>query len=53
MDLIRSTEGRLMLVTHQVNISALAGRGTRSGEVLIIREKDDGIEILGSILIDP
>ena len=53
MDLIRSTEGRLMLVTHQVDISALAGRGTRSGEVLIIREKDDGIEILGSILIDP
>ncbi|MCC0034094.1 MAG: histidine phosphatase family protein [Hoeflea sp.] len=51
--LIGSAEGRLMLVTHQVNISALTGRGTRSGEVLIIRETDGEIEILGSILIDP
>lgn len=51
--LIGSAEGRLMLVTHQVNISALTGRGTRSGEVLVIRETDGEIEILGSILIDP
>ena len=51
--LIGSAEGRLMLVTHQVNISALTGRGTRSGEVLVIRETDGDIEILGSILIDP
>lgn len=53
LDLIGSTEGRLMLVTHQVNISALAGRGTRSGEVLVIRQTDGDIEVLGSILIDP
>jgi phosphohistidine phosphatase SixA len=51
--LIGSAEGRLMLVTHQVNISALTGRGTRSGEVLVIRETDGEIEIVGSILIDP
>ncbi|MBU2483619.1 MAG: histidine phosphatase family protein [Alphaproteobacteria bacterium] len=51
--LIGSAEGRLMLVTHQVNISALTGRGTRSGEVLVIRDTDGEIEILGSILIDP
>ncbi len=52
-DLIAETEGRLMLVTHQVNISALTGQSTRSGEVLIIRVSDDGAEVLGSILIQP
>lgn len=52
-ELIGSAGGRLMLVTHQVNISALTGRGTRSGEILVIRETDGDIEVLGSILIDP
>lgn len=52
-DLIARTEGRLMLVTHQVNITALTGRSTRSGEVLVIRSAPDGIEVLGSILIQP
>ena len=51
--LIAATPGRLMLVTHQVNISALTGRSTRSGEVLVIRQTDAGTEVLGSILIDP
>jgi len=53
LDLIRSAKGRLMLVTHLVNISALTGRGTRSGEVLIIRESDGEVDVIGSILIDP
>ena len=52
-DLIAETEGRLMLVTHQVNISALTGQSTRSGEVLIIRPTENGIEVLGSVLIQP
>jgi phosphohistidine phosphatase SixA len=52
-DLIKSIEGRLMLVTHQVNISALTGRGTRSGEIVVIRPSEDGVEVLGSILIEP
>ncbi len=52
-DLIVKTEGRLMLVTHQVNISALTGQSTRSGEVLIIRLTENGTEVLGSILIQP
>lgn len=52
-ELISQTEGRLMLVTHQVNISALTGRSTRSGEVLVIRATDAGVEVLGSILIQP
>lgn len=52
-DLITETPGRLMLVTHQVNISALTGQGTRSGEVLIIRATPDGFEVLGSVLFQP
>lgn len=50
---IRATEGRLMLVTHQVNISALAGRSTRSGEVLVLVPRADSFEVIGSILIAP
>lgn len=44
---------RLLLVSHQVNISALTGRGTRSGEVLIVRLEGDAVRVLGSILIAP
>lgn len=51
--LIAGTSGRRMLVTHQVNISSLTGRSTRSGEVLIIRMTGDGAEVLGSIMIEP
>lgn len=51
--LITGNEGRLMLVTHQVNISALTGQSTRSGEVLVIRPNGNGVEVLGSILIEP
>lgn len=51
--LLREQDGRVMLVSHQVNISALAGQATRSGEVLIIRQHEGDIEVLGSILLDP
>ncbi|MEQ8481146.1 MAG: histidine phosphatase family protein [Hoeflea sp.] len=51
--LIAEASEPMMLVTHQVNISALTGRFTRSGEVLVIRLDGDEIEILGSILIEP
>ncbi len=50
---IAEADGRLLLVTHQVNISALAGRTTRSGEVLVIRLVEGQIEVMGSVLIDP
>ena len=53
LDLLARTEGRAMLVSHQVNISALTGRGTRSGEVLILRVTDDTVKVLGSILLEP
>jgi broad specificity phosphatase PhoE len=51
--LVAAQEGRTLLVTHQVNISALTGRSTRSGEVLVIRLTETGADILGSILIAP
>lgn len=44
----------VMLVTHQVNISALTGRGVASGEVLVIKMASDGtVDMLGSFLLDP
>ncbi|QFT62691.1 histidine phosphatase family protein [Roseivivax sp. THAF30] len=52
-NLVTNTEGKLLLVSHQVNISALTGQGTRSGEMLIVRLTDEGAEVLGSVLIEP
>lgn len=46
----RDGDGPLVLVSHQVNIRALTGLGTRSGEMLFMRVAKDGtIEVLGSI----
>ncbi len=45
--------GRPFVITHQVNISALTGRGTRSGEALVVRLAGDRLDVLGSILIAP
>jgi phosphohistidine phosphatase SixA len=43
----------LVLVTHQVNISALAGVYVASGEFVVIRLAENGkIEVLGSIETD-
>ena len=45
---------RLMLVTHQLNISALTGEFTQSGEVLVVRQSSDGrLRTLGSIHLAP
>jgi len=44
---------RLMLVTHQVNITALTGVFPASGEVVVGRMGADGFEVLGSIEIGP
>jgi broad specificity phosphatase PhoE len=51
--LLSGYDGRPIVVTHQVNIRALTGQTTRSGEVLVVRRGDQGLEVLGSILIDP
>jgi len=43
---------KLFLVTHQVNIWALADHGTDSGEIIVVRPKPNGeMTYLGSILI--
>lgn len=45
---------RVMLVTHQVNISALTGRGVSSGQVLFFKMNEAGdIEVLGDLLVRP
>ncbi len=47
-------EQRLVLVTHQVNITALTGRFPASGEIFVIDVEPDGtVSFLGEILIDP
>ncbi|QGM21783.1 histidine phosphatase family protein [Spiribacter sp. 2438] len=39
-----------VLVTHQVNIRAIAGQGVRSGEGLIVKPDDEGsVRIVGSL----
>ena len=44
----------VVLVTHQVNITALTDRWAASGEVLLLRIGRGGaIEVAGEILIDP
>lgn len=41
----------LVLVTHQVNISALTNMGTRSGEIVVVgRQPDGALTVLGSII---
>ncbi len=50
---IARRDGRVFVVTHQVNISALTGRNTRSGEVLVVRRAGAGLEVLGSIVLAP
>lgn len=49
-----SESARPVLVTHQVNISALTGRFASSGEVIVIEVSEKGtIQVLGEILIAP
>lgn len=44
----------VMLVTHQVNITALTGQGTSSGEVLVLEVgADGGVTVLEEVLIEP
>jgi phosphohistidine phosphatase SixA len=39
----------LMLVTHQVNMTALTGIVPASGEIIILRKTSDGFEVAGRI----
>lgn len=52
--LLRAHEfGRLMLVTHQVNITALTGVFPQSGEIIVIEMRENGVEVTGRIRMDP
>jgi phosphohistidine phosphatase SixA len=49
-----SADERVVLVTHQVNITALTGRGVSSGEVFVLDVAPDGrVEVVEEILIRP
>ncbi|SHH94978.1 histidine phosphatase family protein [Marivita hallyeonensis] len=50
---LRALTARPFVVTHFVNIVALTGQTTGSGEVLIARVGETGLDVLGSIVIDP
>jgi len=41
--------GALVVVTHQVNITALTGVVPASGEGVVVRPKADGIEVVGRV----
>ena len=45
----REGDRPLVLVTHQVNVTALTGVFPRSGEVVVARPADDGLEVLGTL----
>ncbi len=53
LELIEARGGRPMLVTHQVNITALTGDFPRSGEVFVVRRAGDRLDVIGKILISP
>jgi phosphohistidine phosphatase SixA len=40
----------LLLVTHQVNITALTDIVPASGEMIVLRKTSDGFEVLGSLM---
>ncbi len=42
--------GTLVVVTHQVNITALTGVFPQSGEGVVLLRKDQTLEVLGSVL---
>ncbi len=47
-------DARVLLVSHQVNIRALTGRGTRSGEVLAATRDANGVlTVTGSFTVAP
>lgn len=43
---------RVLIVTHQVNITALTGIAPRSGEIILARREASGLEVLGRLAPD-
>jgi phosphohistidine phosphatase SixA len=45
-------DSRVVMVSHQVNVSALTGRGTSSGEFIVVRLAPDGeLKVEGSVFV--
>ncbi|KPP84614.1 MAG: Fructose-2,6-bisphosphatase [Rhodobacteraceae bacterium HLUCCO07] len=50
----RAQGQRILMVTHQVNITALTGVVPQSGEIIVAQMRDDGeLEVTGRVLIAP
>ncbi|MEL7173054.1 MAG: histidine phosphatase family protein [Pseudomonadota bacterium] len=47
----RPEDETLMLVTHQVNVSALTDRFTTSGEMIVFQLAGERVEVLGTVLL--
>lgn len=43
--------GNLLLITHQVNITALIGGGVGSGELIVVRPTDGELQVVGQLRI--
>lgn len=43
--------GNLLLVTHQVNITALTGGGVGSGEMIVVRPTGDAFQVVGRLSV--
>ncbi|WP_404376326.1 hypothetical protein [Vreelandella aquamarina] len=43
--------GNMLLVTHQVNITALTGGGVSSGEMVVVRPQEDGFTVVGRLSV--
>ncbi|MGO1396684.1 MAG: histidine phosphatase family protein [Halomonas sp.] len=43
--------GDLLLVTHQVNITALIGGGVGSGEMIVVRPMDESLQVVGRLSV--
>ncbi|WP_386081269.1 histidine phosphatase family protein [Vreelandella sp. F11] len=44
-------EGNLLLVTHQVNITALVGGGVGSGEMIVLRPTGGSFQVVGRLSV--
>ena len=47
-----SNKSPLVLVTHQVNITAMTGIFATSGEIIVVKPTAKGIEVVGRLLVD-
>ncbi|NAO98202.1 hypothetical protein CXF94_23705 [Halomonas sp. Choline-3u-9] len=43
--------GNLLLVTYQVNITALMGGGVGSGEMIVVRPMDESLQVVGRLSV--